>query len=56
MFITRIIPAVSKVTKVILYEKPTFIHLAKKFPIFYGIQNFITVFTRANHWILPLAR
>jgi hypothetical protein len=27
-------------------------HIVKKFPAFYGIRRFITVFTRARHWSL----
>jgi hypothetical protein len=30
--------------------------LVKKFPAFYGTRRFITVFTRARHWSLCLAR
>jgi hypothetical protein len=26
--------------------------LVKKYPTFYGIRKFITVFTRARHWFL----
>jgi hypothetical protein len=36
----------------ILLEKLIIIQLAKKFPTFYGIWRFITVFTRACHWSL----
>jgi len=31
-------------------------HLVKKFPAFYRIRRFITVFTRACHWFLSWAR
>jgi hypothetical protein len=33
----------------VLLEKPPVTQLLKKFPIFYGTQRFITVFTRALH-------
>jgi len=37
----------------VLLEK--LIQPMKKFPAFYGIQKFITVFTRAHHWPLSWA-
>jgi hypothetical protein len=39
-----------------LLEKPPILQLLKKFPVFYGIQRFITVFSRALHWSLSWAR
>jgi hypothetical protein len=38
--------------KRVLLEKITVTQLAKKFPAFYGIQMFNTVFTRTHHWFL----
>jgi hypothetical protein len=35
-----------------LLENPPVMQLLKNFPAFYGIQRFITVFTRALHWSL----
>jgi hypothetical protein len=35
-----------------LLEKLEVILLPKKFPAFYGIWRFITVFTTARHWFL----
>jgi hypothetical protein len=32
-------------------EKLTLSHLVKKFPVFYGTRNLITVLTRAHSWI-----
>jgi hypothetical protein len=40
----------------VILEKLTVAQLIKKFPTFYGIQRFITVFTRARHWSLSWAR
>jgi hypothetical protein len=39
-----------------LLEKPPIVHLLKNFPALYGIQTFITAFTRALHWSLSWAR
>jgi len=36
----------------ILLEKLLVTQLVKKFPAFYGIRKFITVFTRVRHWSL----
>jgi len=33
----------------VLLEKKLVVHLAKKYPAYYGIQRFITVFMRAHH-------
>jgi hypothetical protein len=35
-----------------ILEKRKVTQLVKKFPVFYGIQRFITVFTAASHWCL----
>jgi hypothetical protein len=40
----------------VLLEKLTVTHLVKKYPAFYGTQKFITVFTRARHWLQSWAR
>jgi hypothetical protein len=40
----------------VLYKKPPVAQLLKNFLTFYGIRNFITVFTRVFHWSLPWAR
>jgi hypothetical protein len=39
-----------------LLEKPPVVQPLKNFPAFYGIQRFITVFTRALYWSLSWAR
>jgi len=36
----------------VLLKKLIIAQLVKKFPAFYGIRNFITVFTKAGHWTL----
>jgi len=36
----------------VLLEKLTVTQVVKKFTAFYGIQRFITVFTRSHHWTL----
>jgi len=33
-------------------EKLIVTQLVMKFPVFYGTQKFITMFTRAHHWSL----
>jgi hypothetical protein len=40
----------------IILKKLTVTQLVKKFPTFYGMKRFITVFTRAHHWSLFWAR
>jgi hypothetical protein len=35
-----------------LLERPPIVQPLKNFPGFYGIQRFITMFTRALHWSL----
>jgi hypothetical protein len=34
----------------LLYEKPAVAYLVKTLTVFYGIQRFITVFTRHRRW------
>jgi hypothetical protein len=36
----------------VLLEKLPIVQPLKNFPVFYGTQRFITVFTRALHWSL----
>jgi hypothetical protein len=50
MFITKIF--VTMVLHGFLREKLLLPQLFKKFPAFYGLQNFITDFTRAHHQFL----
>ena len=38
----------------VLPEKPIGPQLVKKFPVFYGVRSFITVFTTARHLSLHL--